>query len=127
MNGKDLLHALTDVEDCWIAEAAPLRRHKGRIVRWVAAAACFGLVVTLGIFWSKRDLKPDQQVTPSTDVGQPTVSSELALSQTERLLYVNDRAYISYGEPKDAGEENVGEFLGDVYFLTKDAFIIFRS
>lgn len=64
MKELQLLTALGEIDDAYIAEAAPVQQNKRKWIRWAAAAACFTLIVTGGIAALGREVALDSQITP---------------------------------------------------------------
>lgn len=79
MNARQFSNALGDVSDRYIMEAVTYQgRRSGRWLKWAAAAACFGLVVTAAMVSlpGLRDGPGGEIPSPSPNTPAPAVSSQ---------------------------------------------------
>lgn len=73
-----LYHLLTDIDEQWIAEAAPRAWHtaqktnRGRWIRWVSVAACLVLLVGVILTWDH-----EHSVTPPIEPDDPHCGREI--------------------------------------------------
>lgn len=102
MENKELLHAMGEIEDRFVEEAAPVVKKKHTWPRWAAMAACLVLVVGL-LAWPLLQGKP----TPHNGRYQYTVTQQEAVTPVLRW------------EDRTLGERYLEMRLGDIRYCTR--------
>ncbi len=64
MKEMQILIALGEINDAYIAEAAPKQQNKGRWIKWAALAACFVLILTGGVAVLRHGATLEPQILP---------------------------------------------------------------
>jgi hypothetical protein len=132
MKEKRFLHIIGDIDDRHIAEAAPKakKRFAPAWTKWIAAAACLGLVVGAVLIVPKLERK--QPIEPSEDI---PISSIKTISPPEEFP-VSDKttAKVRYATDEEVFEavktgqwEYLLEYLTEDEMFAKDNMYIFRG
>lgn len=108
MKEKKILEALNDVDDEIIEEAEPERKEKSKIkyIKWIAAAACFALLICIAI--------PLVRTLNEAPVPEEETTAELILEEnTEEEYTFNEEANteIFIEGPNEAIDENFWKSL----------------